>query len=147
MPPLVQPGEAKPALAWERSEATPQSALPVQPASYVGAGPELTQTGLRSRSVSDISVDPCFDHAADYSWLTGRLEYLYVRNVWRIRYAGCDEDDRFGGGLTLSASFPSHEFKDGQLVHVEGQVLNPEARDRDGGPRYQVRIIQVIRQP
>jgi hypothetical protein len=99
----------------------------------------------RPRSQCDLSADPCFDHADDYTWLTGRLEYLYVRNIWRIRYAGCDEDDRYGGSLVLTASFPVNDFKEGQLIRVEGIVLHTEAHDHDGRPLYDVHAIQVLK--
>jgi hypothetical protein len=121
-------------------------AVAVQPAGYVTAAP-AAPPALRPRSQGDLSADPCFDHADDYTWLTGRLEYLYVRSVWRIRYAGCDEDDRFGGSLVLTASFPVKEFKDGQLIHVEGQVLDAETHDQDRRPLYEVHAVQILNNP
>src|SRR5262249_40105922 len=40
----------------------------------------------------------------DYVSITGIAEHLYVRNVWRIRYAKCDGDDPFDGSFTLADS-------------------------------------------
>src|SRR5262249_54347089 len=29
-----------------------------------------------------------FSHASDYTWLVGQLEYVYVRDTWKLHYAG-----------------------------------------------------------
>jgi len=110
------------------------SALPPAPRPVVA---------LKQHSQGDLSVDPRWEHAADYSYLVGRIEHLHVHKLWRVRYAGCDEDDRFGGCLTLANLDLTKGFQDGQIVRVEGQVINPEARD----PKYQLRGIQAIGRP
>lgn len=143
-PAQTQEPTTKPFPAVKAVPTEPGAALAVQPTAYAMPSPPAPATH-RPRSHSDLSADPCFDHADDYTWLTGRLEYLYVRNIWRIRYAGCDEDDRFGGSLALTASFPVSDFKEGQLIHVEGSILRGEANDHDGRPLYEVRAIQILK--
>jgi hypothetical protein len=138
---------AKPTSAVEGTPAVPTPVLAVQPTAYAPPTASPAPATPRPRSHGDLSADPCFDHADDYTWLTGRLEYLYVRNIWRVRYAGCDEDDRFGGSLALTASFPVQEFQEGQLIHVEGRVLHGEACDHDGRPLYEVHAIRVLKKP
>src|SRR5262245_51840524 len=94
---------------------------------------------VRRRTFSDITADPSFGHAPDYSWLIGRLEFLHVRNVWKVRYASLEEEDRYGGSVTLIDTGPMTEFKSGQIVRVEGQLVNPESREPS--PPYRVRSI------
>src|SRR5207245_5972 len=36
-------------------------------------------------------------HAPDYGWLTGELQYVAVRNAWRLRYGSAADEDRSGG--------------------------------------------------
>jgi hypothetical protein len=134
----------KPLTAGNATTAEENPVVAVQPTVYSTPAP-TTPVSPRPRSHGDLSADPRFDHADDYTWLTGRLEYLYVRNLWRIRYAGCDEEDLYGGSLVLTASFPVSEFKEGQLLHVEGSILHAEAPDHDGRPLYQVHAIQVLK--
>src|SRR5207249_2607417 len=52
---------------------------------------------VKRRSFADITANPCFAHAPDYSSLTGELQFVHVRNVWTLRYASVDEEDRYGG--------------------------------------------------
>jgi hypothetical protein len=88
---------------------------------------------------------PALGHAADYGWLVGRLQYVHVRNAWRIRYAGPDEADRHGGSVTLVDPGPMTGYRSGQLVRVEGQILDPGSRDPS--PAYQVHLIQPLSNP
>ncbi len=83
-----------------------------------------------------------YGHAADYSWLSGELEYLQTRQVWRLRYALADQEDRYGGTVILVGEGLPANCKAGQLVRVEGQLLNPDS-DRPRPP-YRVRTFQVM---
>jgi hypothetical protein len=85
------------------------------------------------------------DHAPDYRWLVGRLHYVHVRDVWRIRYASPEDDDRYGGVMTLIEPAPMTGFRNGQLVRVEGHVLDPDSPGPS--PAYVVRIIEPILEP
>lgn len=73
------------------------------------------------------SPAPAYGHAADYSWLTGELQHLSSRNVWRLRYAAADEVDRYGGAVQLVGDGISADRENGEIVRVEGQLLNPDA--------------------
>jgi hypothetical protein len=81
------------------------------------------------RSFADITADPCFAHASDYTWLQGELQYLHGRNAWRVRYASVDEEDRYGGGVTLVGPGLSSSLKDGQMVRVTGRILDTDSHD------------------
>ena len=92
------------------------------------------------RSYVDITAKPCFAHAPDYSWLQGELTYLHSRNCWRIRYASVDEDDKYGGGVYLTETGPMDNFKDGQLVRIEGRPADMDNKDSD----YRVNAIHPL---
>jgi hypothetical protein len=100
------------------------------------------EEGVPRRSFADVTANPGFGHAPDYSWLTGELQYVHVRNSWRVRYASVDEEDRYGGSVTLAETGSMGDHKDGQMVRVEGHLLDPESRDPS--PTYRVRNIQQL---
>lgn len=81
-------------------------------------------------------------HGPDHRWLVGRLQYLHVRDVWRIRYAAPESDDRYGGTMTLVDPGAMTAFHAGQLVRVEGCVVEPESREPS--PAYRVHSIHAI---
>jgi hypothetical protein len=99
---------------------------------------------VKRRSFADITAAPCFAHAGDYTWLSGELQYVYARNVWTVRFASVDEEDRYGGSVTLQPFGPMTEYKSGQYVRVEGQLVDAESHEPS--PLYRVRSIQVISQ-
>jgi len=84
-------------------------------------------------------------HAADYSWLIGELQYLEVRNVWRVRYATVEDEDRYGGSVVLTETGPMFGHLNGQLVRVEGQLVAPDSREPS--PAYRVRHLQLVPRP
>jgi hypothetical protein len=92
------------------------------------------------RSFADITAKPGYAHAPDYSWVAGELQFLHARKVWRVRYASVEEEDRYGGGMTLIDAGPMTEFQDGQMVRVEGQVADVTSHDSE----YRVHHIQPL---
>ncbi|MFL5339136.1 MAG: hypothetical protein ACJ8F7_03130 [Gemmataceae bacterium] len=95
------------------------------------------------RSFPDITARGGFAHAANYSWLVGELHFSAQKGQWRLRYAAIDDEDRYGGGVTLDAA--QHQMKDlqdGMMVRVEGSLADPEARDP--APVYRVRDIAPV---
>lgn len=94
------------------------------------------------RSFRDITANPAFAHANDYSWLVGELQYLAAEKVWMVRYASLDDNDRFGGKVVLQETRPLTGFKDNQLVRVEGTIL--EGDGLATGASYRVRSIRAV---
>ncbi|HEV3238251.1 MAG TPA: hypothetical protein VGZ25_14770 [Gemmataceae bacterium] len=94
------------------------------------------------RSFHDITADPCFDHAADYSSVTGELYFEKDSKTWTVRYLSVDEDDRYGGKVTL-ADGSMENLKSGQMVRVEGQMADPESHQ--ACPTYKVQSIKAVR--
>jgi hypothetical protein len=95
------------------------------------------------RSFADVTADACFAHAKDYGWLRGRVEYSRLSKGWRLRYASVDEDDRFGGSVTLAAGSHLRTLKDGDLVEVRGRLADAAADS--ASPLYQVESLAKAR--
>ena len=93
------------------------------------------------RSFADITARPEFAHDNDYKWLVGELSYVPQKQQWRVRYTSIDDEDRYGGSVTLDASHLMEGFKAGQLVRVEGAMLSPDSREP--APMYRVNAISV----
>jgi hypothetical protein len=94
------------------------------------------------RSFVDITAQPWFQHAPDYSWLAGQLRYCKPENCWKLRYASLDENDRYNGEVTL-IDYPALEYlKDGQYVRVNGQLVDPSKRE--AGSVYKVASMQPV---
>jgi hypothetical protein len=132
--PLALP-ESTPAKVAEVKEETAQPSQPIVQAS-------LKEEPVKRRSFADITADPCFAHAADYSWVTGELQYMAEDHTWRVRYASVDEDDRYGGSLTLVDCGPMTNYLSGQKVRVEGHPNDADAKD--ASTTYKVSSISLL---
>jgi len=101
---------------------------PVASQKMVGSGAPAPYTGAG------------YYHSADYATLVGELHYNQRQNTWRLRYAGIDEEDRYGGSVTLNnVGREMADFKTGQYVRIEGAVVDKESREVS--PKYTVRDI------
>jgi hypothetical protein len=81
-------------------------------------------------------------HAADYSWLYGEVHYDHISRGWRLRYASLDEIDRWGGAVILAAESDLEKLKEGQVVKVQGRLLEPA--NSKSSPGYRVDSMTVI---
>ena len=95
------------------------------------------------RSFADITARPEFAHAPDYSSLTGELSFVPQKNQWRLRYTSIDDEDKYGGGVTLDASQQMKGFNTGDLVCVEGRIVDAESREVS--PLYRVKEIVAVK--
>lgn len=120
-------------------ETLPPPPKEIQPATFKDNEP------VKRRSFADITAKPGMAHAADYSWLVGELQFVHVRKAWRLRYASVDEEDRYGGSVTLTEMGTMDNFTSGQMIRVEGQLMDPESREPS--PAYRVRTIQSVANP
>jgi hypothetical protein len=108
------------------------------------------------RSFVDTTAQPFFDHAADYTWLQGQVEYSHLSKAWRLRYAPVDSEDVYGGSVTLEDGPLVKNLKDGQYVRVEGCINKVELvqtgtstsfrQDRSIAPLYRVDGVKPIQQ-
>jgi hypothetical protein len=134
-------------------ETPPEETGPVAPPRQ----PELSQSAhgdlfnaireelARLRCAVEPGAEPEQGHAPDYSWLVGELHYLEVRQVWRLRYAPVEEEDRYGGSVTLTENGPMSDYRSGQRVRVQGQLVDPDSRDPS--PAYCVRSMEPLPSP
>jgi hypothetical protein len=65
-------------------------------------------------------------HEADHSWLTGQLYRVKAGTnvLWVVRYATSEEQDKHGGTVVLAPAAGMQNFREGDLVSVQGQILN-----------------------
>jgi hypothetical protein len=108
---------------------------------------ELVQTHYRptpANPAGTLDNEPTapieFGRATDYRWLQGELLFSSVRGVWRLRYAAADDNDPYGGSVTL-VDVDSHlALHAGQRVRIEGRLINP--RSNEPSPFYHVLKLQ-----
>jgi len=113
-----------------------------KPALDIGTkGMRTSEDTVPRRSFADITARPEFAHDTDYKWLVGELSYVPQKQQWRVRYTSIDDEDRYGGSVTLDAAHQMEGFKSGQLVRVEGAMLNPDSKEP--APMYRVNSISV----
>jgi hypothetical protein len=85
-------------------------------------------------------------HEADYSWVTGQLHYIHADGgLWVVRYAGVDSEDQYGGSVVLAPTVNMKNFRDGDLVSVHGEVVNPGRASKFlGGPLYRPVSVDMV---
>jgi hypothetical protein len=157
---MYAPIPPKPPTEWQPVEQQP---APVQPVGYESpAQPQPTETVAQPpveqpvvkapshrgeeqpqrKSYADISAHPSFAHAPDYSWLSGEVEYSRISKGWRLRYATVDEEDAYGGSVTLAEHPLLHSLKDGEVVRVQGRLSNPATKS--AAPPYLIDSLQPV---
>jgi hypothetical protein len=154
--PLPKPVETPPALkvepTWQeipkietpQPEATkpgfqlPEEPGPAETVKQTAALPETSET--KDETPAPAPSSPVgFGHAEDYSWLSGELQFTRTKG-WRLRYAGIDEEDPFGGSVTLLEDSRLEALKDGQMVKVRGRIVNPEGKAI--APPYKIEVVE-----
>jgi hypothetical protein len=85
------------------------------------------------------------DHAPDYSWIQGRLEYSALSGgVWKVRYAPLSVDDQHGGSVILESTSDTSHFQAGDTVYVEGRIVAGDQRRALQNPVYQVQRMRIV---
>lgn len=79
-------------------------------------------------------------HAADFKAVTGRVQMW--RGAVRLRYAGVDQEDPYGGFVVLEGGAELTKMRDGQRVRVRGILIPPE--DRNSEAHYRVEAIEQL---
>src|SRR5262249_19667432 len=118
-PPVAPPVDS-PILVRATVGAPPAESSPVQPVVHIGRDPSWQGGAAQEPSGGQ------FGHAPDYGWLVGELQYLQTRHAWRLRYARPGDADRYGGTVTLSGDALPADGSGGQLVRIEGHLVNPD---------------------
>jgi hypothetical protein len=125
--------------------ATPAAVAPtVAPAVAVvpapAAPPPVTQAAVRT-------AEGKFGHSADYTWLQGELDRHY-RGHLELRYRPMSEDDPYGGKVRLEDDPLLAQFRPGDVIAVEGEMLT----DPDGASaapwaqykRFHIRAARLV---
>lgn len=87
-------------------------------------------------------------HSADFSKLTGQLSYVHADGgIWVLRYAPLSQEDANGGSVILARDRVMSNYKEGDIVTVEGRVISQRGSTRLGGPLYQVREMRLVNRP
>jgi hypothetical protein len=94
-----------------------------------------------SNQDAQIPVPERFGHDPNYHWLVGTLDYSRIQRAWLLRYVPYEEDDRYGGCVTLIGAVPSKSLKQGATVRVEGTVIDPDSRQLR--PAFQVQNLRA----
>ncbi len=145
--PPVEPTPAQPALP-SATDPMLNLAPPVHP-SDTHSSAEMEQlspasyqkaTTAAGAAVS-LPAGPRFGHDANYLWLVGTLDYSRIQQAWLLRYVPVEEEDRYGGCVTLVAPNGVLHFKRGQTVRVEGSLIDPESQQLR--PAFEVRKIRA----
>jgi hypothetical protein len=154
---------------WGKSTTTPSTAQPTsQPGIKVVPGPDsksiVVQPGattaeppLATGPVQQTSFNakptlllPKYrDHvgnAEDYKWITGQLSYTHSHGgMWVLYYTVPDQVDRFGGSLVLMPTPELKKYHDGELVTVEGEVVNGKTPPKGvAGAYYRAKSIAHV---
>ena len=145
--PAPEPDD-KPLAASSSTSTGPELATLDTPADKVSANPLATaEEHLQAKAAEQSpatggAARASGGHAADYRWVCGELQYSPFDKTWRVRYAGCDEVDPYGGSVTIVDEAHAQSFKEGQIVRVEGRLIR--AKGNSIAPRYEVRSLRVI---
>jgi hypothetical protein len=121
------------------------SAMPrastVPPIIHTAAKPALPDPADPIFRQTSAPPAPRFGHDPNYRWLVGTVEYCRFEQAWLLRYVSVEEDDRYGGCVTLVASDPKIRFKAGQTVRVEGDLIDPNSQQMQ--PAFQVQSLRA----
>ena len=100
-------------------------------------------SGAAIRPVSESALD----HAPDYSWVQGRLEFSALGGgIWKVRYAPISADDEHGGSVILEAAPDPQKFRVGDLIYVEGRIVSRNAHGPLANPLYRAEYIQAAQE-
>lgn len=85
-------------------------------------------------------------HGLNYRWVAGVLDKHQKGGYWTLRYADYSADDVWGGKVRLIEDPRLANFKNGDVVYLEGELLAPAGASRDSGsyPPYKVSQIQTL---
>lgn len=86
---------------------------------------------------------PEFRHSANYGRVIGVLQRVHLPGVeWKLRFAGLDENDQWGGSFVLATDYRIDQFRDGDVVYAEGRILQNRRSLYVTGPLYRVDVIR-----
>jgi hypothetical protein len=88
-----------------------------------------------------------FGHAPDYRWIAGVLDRHTKGGYWTLRFADFGSDDEWGGKMRLLDDPRLNNFKDGDRVFIEGELLAPRAAasaEVTSYPPYRINEVRMV---
>lgn len=168
LPPVVPPADVQPILTSNTKPAESKQ-LPVIKPMFVDAprpapGPDGFAPGPRvladpppepvrppdtkpapPTKIMPIRPGQRYGNSPDYKWVAGVLDKHQKGGFWTIRYADIGTDDMWGGKVRLLDDPRLAEFKNGDVIYVEGELLAPKsAADGPAYPPYRVTDVRVV---
>jgi hypothetical protein len=146
----IQPENAPQAIA--NAEPVPQvpaqtvstykGAVEVNPAVRVKDGSPTPAVTAVQRHISGV-----YGNAPDYGWLQGVVDKHY-QGHWYLRYCDPSVEEKHGGKVCLMDDPHLAELKDGEVVFVEGEIVQEKETLNRGPwhhyPRYQIRTLKPV---
>jgi hypothetical protein len=119
---------------------------PAAPDAAPAAAPGQTVTAMKPVPEVDQTHQDKVGAAEDYSWVTGQLFYVRVEGgLWVLRYSSVGQVDRYGGSVVLAPGVEMKNYREGDVVCVNGQILSEGRASRQlGGPLYRVTSIHMV---
>ncbi len=99
----------------------------------------------RSTTVDRRSVDGTYANDKDYRRVQGVLERHY-RGWYSVRYCDPSEEDRYGGKFRLVDDQRINQFKEGDVIAVEGEMIPNGPESYNMNPRFRIHDIRMVRQ-
>jgi hypothetical protein len=132
------PGSGGPA----QTVSTYKGAVEVSPAVRVKDGQPVSAVTAVQRRVPGI-----YGNAPDYGWLQGVADKHY-QGHWYLRFCDPGVEDKYGGKVCLLDDPRLAQLKDGDVVFVEGEIVQDKETVNRGPwhhyPRYQIRTLKPV---
>jgi hypothetical protein len=121
---------------------TYKGAVEVSPAVRVKDGQPTSAVTSVQRHVPGI-----YGNAPDYGWLQGVVDKHY-QGHWYLRFCDPSVEDTHGGKVCLVDDPRLAQLKDGDVVFVEGEIVQDKETVNRGPwhhyPRYQIRTLRSV---
>lgn len=92
-------------------------------------------------------VPGTFGHDAEYTWLQGVLDKHYHGHFY-LRYCDPTVEDPWGGKVCFDEDPRLAQFKDGDVIYVEGAIVPEPDTSRHSGwkhyPRYKINAVKLV---
>jgi hypothetical protein len=100
-----------------------------------------------AETVSRREPGSIYGHAPDHSWLQGVIDKHYHGHL-NLRYCDPSEEDEWGGKVILEDDPRLAQFKDGDVVRVEGEIVREAGQVKRGTwnhfAQYRLKDIRLI---
>jgi hypothetical protein len=151
---LVQsPVEAPPPPSFGEMDSTgptvtesPPAPIPTMqplPARPVNENSGMIPAGAATPGTASRIVNGQFGYSTDRAWLQGELDRHY-RGFLELRYRPASDEDTFGGKVRLDDDPRLAQFRAGDIVAVDGELIRDADLATGQYPRFRIRSIRLI---